>query len=463
METAESQCPGCRAATALIEQLQQRIVELERRNADLAAVVEQLQRTAKRQAAPFSRGTPKADPKRPGRKPGPDYGPQAFREVPQHIDEILEAALPKQCPRCGGTVHYSHTVQQYQVEIPRRPIRRQFKIAVGQCLCCGQRVQGRHPLQTSNATGCCASQIGPQAQAAVVLLNKELGLSQGKISRFMDAFFGIKLSRGGSCQIMQRAAASCEWHYAAIVTRVQSSRFIVPDETGWRIAGQPAWMHVAVGETATAYLIAPQRGKEASDLLIGPAYGGVLIHDGWSPYDRYQAADHQTCLGHLLKRCQELLERARGGAAVFPRKVKGLLQDALAFRDLRDAGKLAPQRCAGAAGGLEYLMHRLIAPRKTHVANEQLAGHLFRHLHQLFTFLREPGIDATNHRAEQAIRPAVVNRKVWGGNRTPAGAVAQSILMSILFTLRQNRQDALEFLSRQLQSPHLIALPAPAG
>ena len=44
------------------------------------------------------------------------------------------------------------------------------------------------------------------------------------------------------------------------------------------------------------------------------------------------------------------------------------------------------------------------------------------------------GIDATNHKAEQAIRPAVVNRKVWGGNRTQAGATAQAILMSVIFT-----------------------------
>ena len=54
-------------------------------------------------------------------------------------------------------------------------------------------------------------------------------------------------------------------------------------------------------------------------------------------------------------------------------------------------------------------------------ANERLAKHLAKHRHQLFTFLYHPGLDATNYRAEQATRPAVVNRKVWGGSRTPAG------------------------------------------
>jgi hypothetical protein len=113
------------------------------------------------------------------------------------------------------------------------------------------------------ALGCCASQVGPEAQGAVVMLNKELGLSQGKISRFFQAFFGIQLTRGGSCQIMLRCAERCEGNYQAIVKWVRQSEWIVPDETGWR---------------------------------IGEDYAGKLIHDGWASYDRFWRAIHQTCL-----------------------------------------------------------------------------------------------------------------------------------------------------------------------
>ena len=91
---------------------------------------------------------------------------------------------------------------------------------------------------------------------------------------------------------------------------------------------------------------------------------------------------------------------------------------------------------------------------RTDQANERLAKHLHKHRDQLFTFLRRPGIDATNWRAEQAIRPAVVNRKVWGGNRTQAGAEAQSILTSILRTGAQQHGDALDFVSRVLRGQH---------
>jgi len=61
--------------------------------------------------------------------------------------------------------------------------------------------------------------------------------------------------------------------------------------------------------------------------------------------------------------------------------------------------------------------------------------------------LTDPKTDATTWRAEQALRPAVVNRKVWGGNRTWWGAEAQAILTSLLAALRQRGREALEWFS----------------
>jgi transposase len=80
-----------------------------------------------------------------------------------------------------------------------------------------------------------------------------------------------------------------------------------------------------------------------------------------------------------------------------------------------------------------------------------LAQHLWVHRDALFTFLRQPGLDATNWRAELAIRFGVILRKVWGGNRTWAGARAQAILMSVWRTCWQQGRSALDFLSQLLR------------
>ena len=58
------------------------------------------------------------------------------------------------------------------------------------------------------------------------------------------------------------------------------------------------------------------------------------------------------------------------------------------------------------------------------------------------TFLRQPGLDATNWRAELAIRFGVILRKVWGGSRTWAGARAQAVLMSVWRTCWQQGGSA---------------------
>jgi transposase len=96
-------------------------------------------------------------------------------------------------------------------------------------------------------------------------------------------------------------------------------------------------------------------------------------------------------------------------------------------------------------------------------ANRRFAAHLLRERDAVFTFLYCPGLEATNWRAEQTIRFMVVARKVWGGNRTPAGAVTQSILLSVLQTCQQQNRPVLPVLEHLLclLQPTVIDLLAP--
>ncbi|WP_286766394.1 MULTISPECIES: IS66 family transposase [Rhodopirellula] len=102
------------------------------------------------------------------------------------------------------------------------------------------------------------------------------------------------------------------------------------------------------------------------------------------------------------------------------------------------------------AGRLTMQMWKLVRHPKTHVANECFVRFLVKHLDDLFTFLRHPSADATTWRGEQAIRPAVVNRKVWGGNRTEVGTLAQSRMMSVMQACKQRLADTFDFICRQL-------------
>src|SRR4051794_18023204 len=120
---------------AQVERLRQENERLRRELEEARARLDQAQRRSKRQAAPFSKGPPKSQPKKPGRKSGTAHGRHGHRlpPSPAAVDEVLEAPLPEACPRCGGAVRETEVVTQYQTEIPRRPLVRQFHIHVGCC------------------------------------------------------------------------------------------------------------------------------------------------------------------------------------------------------------------------------------------------------------------------------------------------------------------------------------------
>jgi transposase len=140
--------------------------------------------------------------------------------------------------------------------------------------------------------------------------------------------------------------------------------------------------------------------------------------------------------------------------------VAELLRAGLDLRDRHAAGEIGRHGLAVARGRLENQLSDLISPPKTNAANERLAQHLWAHRNDLFTFLRRPGLDATSWRAELAIRFGVILRKVWGGNRTWAGAQAQAVLMSVWRTCWQQGRSALDFLSQLLRrAPVAPALP----
>lgn len=426
----------------------------------LEGLLEKSRRAGKRQAAPFSKGPPKRKPRRPGRRAGPDYGRKAHRPVPEHVDETREAPLPECCPHCQGAIEETGTQTQYQSDLPLpiRPRVTRFDIGVGRCTRCGTRVQGRHPEQNSDALGAAGSSLGPNALTAAADLNKGLGLSFEKVSRLFDDLFGLSVTRGGLCGAVARVGRAAEPTYDALESWIGKAPVVSPDETGWRVGGHSAWLWAFVSLELTVYAIEPGRGFDVAAGVLGADFSGTLARDGWAPYRSFEQARHQTCLAHLLRRCKENLETAARGLARVPRAVERILKSALALRDRRDRGEISGHGLLVAAGRIRAQMDRLLEWKPKDKENAKLLAHLEREREcgALFTFLLDPAVPATNYWSEQAIRPAVVTRKVWGGNRTWEGAHTQEILASVLRTCRQQGHHPYPILVELLTSPDPI-------
>jgi transposase len=442
-----------------IGQRDRRIESLEKENERLREEIEKLQRSAKRQAAPFSRGTPKVNPRRRGRKRGARYGKRASRPIPRRIDRVIEVPAPLYCPDCERATRLHHREWQWQTDIPPiEPFTTEFRIDVARCTACGRSVRGRHPEQTSEATGAAAVQIGARLIGVAATFNKECGVSYGRMAALFDGIFGVAVAPSTLSRALDRLGRKLEPLYEKIGQRVRSAPMLSPDETGWKIGGHRAWLHVAATREDSFYMISRGRGTREACSLIGADYEGTIVRDGWAPYRVFTKARSQSCLAHLLRRTDGLLDMyARPPSTrVWLLKLKRVLQRAIAVRDRRDQAEIGPQGLVVSIGQIESGMSRLLERAPRHEPVQRFVRHLERERHALFTFLHHDAVPATNYLAEQALRPAVVNRKMSGGNNTVNGSRSQAVLMTVLHSGKKRNVNRIALATNALRNPALV-------
>jgi transposase len=263
------------------------------------------------------------------------------------------------------------------------------------------------------------------------------------------------MSRGGICRAVIRVGQKAAPTYEQLRVMVRQADVAWMDETGWRVAASLKWLWGVVTENVTVYDILPGRGFEQASSILGADWEGWLHHDGWRVYYQFVKAFHQSCLNHLLTRCRDLIETVSPSAARFPFDVAVLLRKGLDLRDRYRRQEVSEHGLAVATGHIESAMDDLLSGSYRTEANRRLAKHqrprtaVAVHVSEVFPDVAH----ATNNVAERAMRPAVIARKTWGGNRTETGAEAQRILMSVLATCRQQGQDSSQRLVDLLRSP----------
>jgi transposase len=449
--TTQSTCPNCQQLLAELERLraqweeaQAQLEEARKRIAVLEAEV----RRGRRSAAPFSRDEPKPDPKPPGRRPGRGRFRYRSRPPEEAIQETVEVPL-EACPACGGPLEDRATHEQVQVDIPEvRPVIPRFRTESGYCRRCRKRVRSRHPRQVSSATGAAGVSLGPRARALAADLKHRLGIPYRKVAELFRVAWGLEVTASGLCQADERLAEKAEPVYQELVEALRGSVAVHVDETGWRVGGQGAWWWVLTGPRGTVYIIDRRRSHEVVVEVLGPGFSGVWVTDGFRAYDHRALADwpQQKCFAHLLRELGRLQREKKRGAVRFPRELAGLLREALALRE--EKGRREPAEFEARLQELEAKLDARIAEKRrfTDRDNARLARRLRKQRRHLLRFLRVEGVEATNNRAERALRPAVLVRKTGGCNKTPRGARTHAVLASLLQTLRQQGRETLTYL-----------------
>jgi hypothetical protein len=428
---------------ALIAALQRQVADLTARNEALQAELERLRRGAKRQAAPFSKGTCVTKPKRPGRKPG--MGLFCYRDVPL-ASELTEPPVDvpvtlEACPDCGGALTEERVDFAYTTDLPPmpRPTVTQYRVAVCRCTRCGKQVRGQHPAVAPDQYGATAHRVGDRVMAAAHGLHYGVGLPVRKVPVVLEALTGVTVTQGAITQdALRRAQEMVGDVYEQLRAAVPEQPVVHTDDTGWRVGGAAAYLMAFETEAATVYQIRSQHRHEAVQEVIPPDYTGVMVTDRGRSYDAhaFDGVKQQKCLAHILRSIHDVLPSKTGRARDFGERLKGLLQDAIQRWQTYHAGAVADFD-ADAQRLRDAITHHLRNRCLTDPDNQRLLNQIGRHhdLGNLLRFLENPRIEPTNNRAERVLRPAVIARKVSQCSKNAAGAYAHAAFTSVIRTL----------------------------
>jgi transposase len=431
------------ALLAVVAAQQRQIVALTARVEALQADIARLTREAKRQAAPFAKGTRSATPKRPGRKPG--TGPFRFRAAPppeQLFTPPVDVPVVEDiCPACGGCLIEESPEEISITELPAlpRPQVTRYRVAVCRCTTCGKRVRGQHPDVAPDQYGATAHRLGDRVMAAAHGLHYGLGVPVRKVPAILTALTGVTLTQGAITQDARRRAAGVVGDlYAQLRTAVPEQPVIHTDDTSWRIGGAPAYLMAFETDAATVYQIRTHHRHEEVQELIPATYQGVMVTDRGRSYDAHGLASvkQQKCLAHILRSIREVLAGKKGRARDFGGRLKALLQDALDVWHAWRAGDIATFT-ARRDDVWDQLTAHLRPRRLTDPDNQRLLNALGRHHDRgnLVRFLADPYVEPTNNRAERALRPAVIARKVSQCSKNALGADTYAAFTSVMRTL----------------------------
>src|SRR5262249_24636878 len=284
-----------------------------------------------------------------------------------------------------------------------------------------------------------------------------------KVPAVLRVLTGVQVTQGALTQdALRQTHATVGMVYEQLRAAVPAAPVVHTDDTGWRIGGEPAYLMAFETDTATGYQVRSRHRHHEVQEVIPPDYAGVMVTDRGRSYDAqaFDGVDQQKCLAHILRSISEVVAAKIGRARDFGEQLKALLRDAMALWYEHRNGRVTEFK-ADAEALQEAITSHLRDRRLKDPDNQRLLNELGWHHDRgnLLRFLADPRIEPTNNRAERALRPAVIARKVSHCSKSGRGADAFAAFTSVIRTLMKadagSVVDALSELFRPTQPQHV--------
>ena len=375
-------------------------------------------------------------PKAPGQKMG-HVG--ITRMKPVTIDRFLEQKL-KCCPDCRGRLSPTQEIIEHIQEdvIPAHPQVTCFKKHRYYCSHCRKMLTAPYAAEEVPH-----GYLGPNVLIQTVILKYHHGLPFNKIKELFESLCHFQVSEGALAQALQRISEWLDVEAGQILKAVRVSPHLHMDETGWKVSGTNHWLWAVVNHRLAYYRITQSRGAKVPKSILPKDYGGILITDFYSAYNRLPGKK-QKCLVHLMREMHELyLKDSTETYARAHQRLKRIIGDALRLKDQQGVLETVIYQRR-----LKRLKERLFIWSTKPYRNKhlvRLSKRFLKHWVHLLTFLEHSEVSFNNNLAERMIRHHVILRNRSFQNRSQKGARAHQTLTSLLHTLQLQGRNILSF------------------
>jgi len=261
-------------------------IENETLRAEIAQVKAQFAALHRKQ---FKANTRKSSPATLERSPEPKKRgapvghPPWNRPVPTHVDKTVTVAAPTVCPHCtcDQLSPSSEIIEQIQEDIVIRPqtMVTRFQHDTAFCPQCRRPVYATAPGELRNCL------IGPTTKAVGVWLHHQLKLPFRQVQNLFSTLFGMSFVPASALRFSLTAAEKGQPLYEDLREKIRSSMLLHLDETSWRMDGLSAWLWYAGNSDLDFFHIDRSRATEVIASILGDAFKGDIVSDGYAVYD----------------------------------------------------------------------------------------------------------------------------------------------------------------------------------
>jgi len=392
---------------------------------------------------PTSENKPKSTRNRGG-QPGHDKHERVLISTEQC--QAVIPCLPSECRRCGSALQGidAEPIRHQVWELPDiEPSVTEYQRHRLTCSC-GSTTCGELPH------GVPTGQAGPRLIAFTALLMACFRQSKRRAAQFLSTILNQPASAGWMVLLQNRAAEAVLPAYNELAEQLPDQPVLHIDESPTKEGTSKAWVWTFVAKTFTVFTCATSRAADVPKELVGADYGGVVQCDRARMYWAFDRL--QWCWAHLKRDFQALIDDPCPTKQKLGRRLMKPTNELFGlWQKVRD-GTLSRRTFRRRMQPIRQRIDALLLGGYCDAPTENFCKELVEHGENLWTFIDVEDIEPTNNAAEQALRHAVIWRKLSFGTQSASGSRFVERLLTTIETCRRQSRNAFAWLVEAVQA-----------